>query len=145
MTDERGDRDDALPTPAPRVTPETERFWEATDDERLLFRRCDDCGEAHHYPRSRCPFCFSDRTEWFEASGEGTVYSYTVTHQNGEPYDEATPYVLAYVELAEGPRVMTNVVGVEPDEVYVGQEVMVVFDETGEGYSLPRFTPVSSP
>ena len=130
-----------LPSLTPRVTPETERFWEATKDEKLLVRRCEDCGDAHHYPRSRCPFCFSANVEWTEASGDGTVYTYTVTHQNGEPYDEATPYVLAYVELDEGPRMMTNVVGVEPDDVYVGQEVTVVFDETEDGYALPRFTP----
>jgi len=133
-----------LPNPSPRTTPETERFWEATKDEQFLLRQCDDCGEHHHYPRSRCPFCFSANIEWAEASGDGTVYSYTVTHQNEGPYDEATPYVLAYVELDEGPRVMTNVVGVEPEDVYVGQEVTVVFDETGEGYSLPRFAPKSS-
>lgn len=130
-----------LPSPSPRVTPETERFWEATKDEKLLVRRCDDCGEYHHYPRSRCPFCFSANVEWTEAYGDGEVYTYTVTHQNSEPYDEATPYVLAYVELAEGPRMMTNVVGVEPDDVYVGQDVSVVFDETKDGYALPRFTP----
>ena len=133
--------EDSLPTPAPRVTPETERFWEATEDEKLLLRRCADCGEAHHYPRSHCPFCFSEEVEWQEASGDGEVYTYTVTHQNSVPYDEATPYVLAYVELEEGPRMMTNVVGVEHEDVYVGQEVTVVFDETEEGYSLPRFTP----
>jgi len=141
MSDEK----DTLPTPKPRITHETERFWEATKDEKLLVRRCDDCGDGHHYPRSRCPFCFSANVEWTEASGDGTVYTYTVTHQNGEPYDEATPYVLAYVELAEGPRVMTNVGGVEPEDVRVGQEVTVVFHETDEGYALPRFTPVSSP
>jgi len=141
MSDEQG-----MPTPTPRVTDETERFWEATKDGNLLVRRCNDCGDAHHYPRGRCPFCFSENLEWTEASGDGTVYTYTVTHQNGEPYDEATPYVLAYVELEEGPRVMTNVVGAEPDDVFVGQDVTVVFHETDEGeYALPRFTPVSSP
>jgi len=135
--------DDELPTPKPRVTPETERFWEATAEGRLLLKRCADCGECHHYPRSRCPFCSSDDTEWTEASGDGTVYTYTVTHQNGEPYDEATPYVLAYVELEEGPRMMTNILGVEPDDVSVGQDVTAVFDETDgdEDISLPRFAP----
>ncbi len=135
--------EDALPTPAPRTTPETERFWEATADGKLLLKKCADCGEYHHYPRSHCPFCFSDETEWTEASGDGTVYTYTVTHQNAAPYDEATPYVLAYVELDDGPRVMTNVVGVEPEDVSVGQEVTVVFDETDDGeYALPRFAPM---
>ena len=144
MSDRR-ERQGELPTPAPRVTPETERFWEATDDEKLLLRCCEDCDEYHHYPRCHCPFCHSEKVEWQEALGDGEVYTYTATHQNGAPYDEATPYVLAYVELYEGPRVMTNIVGVEPDDVFVGQEVSVVFDETEEGYSLPRFTPVSSP
>jgi uncharacterized OB-fold protein len=142
MSDRKEERSE-LPTPEPRITPETEHFWEATEDEKLLLRCCEDCGEYHHYPRSRCPFCFSDGVEWHEASGDGEVYTYTVTHQNASPYDEATPYVLAYVELEEGPRVMTNVVGVEPDEVHVGQKVTVVFNETDgdENISLPRFVP----
>lgn len=132
---------DDLPAPAPPVNPETEPFWEATAEGRLLLKRCSDCGKAFHYPRARCPACDSPDTEWFEASGRGSVYSYTVTRQTGGEYADATPYVLAYVELDEGPRIMTNVVDCDVDEVSIGQDVRVVFHDTGEGNALPRFTP----
>lgn len=130
-----------LPAPDPDVTPETEAFWEAAAEGRLLIRECADCGTAYFYPRTPCPECFSMDTEWVEASGEGTVYTYTITRQHHGAFGEHTPYVYAYVELDEGPRVMTDVVGTDPDDVSVGQAVEVVFDGTGGGYALPRFTP----
>lgn len=131
-----------LPTPTPSVTPETEAFWEATEDDELLLRRCTDCGNAYYPPRTICPDCHSGETEWIEADGRGTVYSYTVVRQGLGPYGDAAPYVLAYVELAEGPRLLTNVIGAAVDDVEVGQEVEVTFDATEDGPRLPRFTPV---
>lgn len=133
---------DDLPAPAPSVSPETERFWEATADDTLLVRRCTDCGAVHHPPRAICPDCHSEDTEWAEASGRGTVYTYSVVRQNWGPFGEATPYVFAYVELAEGPRLLTNVVDADIDTLEIGQAVKAVFDATGEGPKLPRFTPV---
>lgn len=130
-----------LPAPAPPVNPETERFWDATAEGTLLLKRCDAREEPFYYPRARCPSCGASDTEWIEASGRGTVYSFTVTRQTGGDYAEATPFVLAYVELDEGPRMMTNLVDCDVDAVTVGQEVNVVFDGTGEGNALPRFTP----
>jgi len=147
-SDDRGDgsdgddRDSDLPAPAPDRSPETAAFWEATADDRLLVRGCADCGAAFHPPRAICPECHSDETEWIEAGGRGTVYTYSVMRQNHGPFGEAVPYVLAYVELAEGPRLLTNVVGVDGDDVEIGQEVEVVFDETDGDAKLPRFTPV---
>ena len=82
-------------------------------------------------------------TEWFEASGRGTVYSYTVNHRTEGAYKDAAPLVLAYVELEEGPRVMTNIVGAGQSEPAVGLPVQVVFHDTGEGTALPRFAPVA--
>lgn len=131
-----------LPAPEPPVNPETEAFWEATTEERLLLGRCADCGHTFYYPRSRCPDCLSVATALVEASGRGTVYSYSAVRQSEGAYVDAVPYVLAYVELEEGPRVMTNVVGTPVDDVEVGQPVEVTFDETGGAYKLPRFTPV---
>jgi len=78
---------------------------------------------------------------WFEASGRGTVYSYTVTRKGQGMYREAGPFVIAFVELDEGPRVMTNIVGCDPDTVRIGQPVVATFDDTGQGHSLLRFTP----
>jgi uncharacterized OB-fold protein len=82
---------------APMVQPETAAYWQAADEGRLLVKRCSACGEFHHYPRDLCPFCLSDATEWVEATGTGTVYSFSTMGQ-GE-----AAYTLAYVTLAEGP------------------------------------------
>jgi uncharacterized protein len=134
-----------LPTPAPRRTTETEEFWAATAEHKLLLRRCDDCGNPIWYPRTFCPDCGSFDTSWSEASGRGTVYAFTVVHRsNLEGYRQASPYVVAYVELEEGPRIMTNIVGCEPDAVRVGLPVRVVFHDTGEGSALFRFEPAGS-
>lgn len=128
------------PDPVPPTTPETAAFWDAAEDGRLLLMACADCGRAYHYPRGRCPECASPNTDWTEASGSGTVYSYTVTRQTSGEYADATPYVLAYVELQEGPRILTNVVDCDVDQVHIGSPVTVVFDDTGGGPALPRFT-----
>jgi uncharacterized OB-fold protein len=131
-----------LPAPAPYVSPDNKEFWAATAEGRLLLRRCDDCAEYIWYPRPFCPGCGSLKTSWVQASGEGTVYTFTIVHRSNVPgYRDAAPYVVAYVELAEGPRIMTNVTGCEPSDVTVGMPVRVTFDDTGEGSALFRFQP----
>jgi hypothetical protein len=132
----------SLPNPAPYQSPDNKEFWAATTAGRLLLRRCDDCQGFIWYPRPFCPACGSLRTSWADASGRGTVYTFTVVHRSLIPgYREAVPYVVAYVELEEGPRVMTNIVGVDPAEVSIGMPVSVVFSDTGEGSALYRFQP----
>lgn len=128
-----------LPAPEPPVTPETERFWDATLEGELLVRECGECSRVYHYPRKHCPDCASPNTEWIVSSGRGTVYSFTVSHQGGGEYVDSTPFVLAYVELEEGPRIMTNIVNCEPDSVSIGHSVSVVFHDTGGEAALPRF------
>jgi len=130
-----------LPAPAPPVNPETQEFWAATAAGRLLLKRCLDCGSVIWYPRAICPDCSSLRTEWFAASGRGRVYSYTVNHRGEGAYQGSAPFVLAYVELDEGPRVMTNVVEADAADLAVGLPVDVVFHDTGDGSALPRFRP----
>jgi hypothetical protein len=130
-----------LPVPAPPVTLETKPFWDATAEGRLVLPRCDDCATVIWYPRAICPACGSLAVTWFDASGGGTVYSFTVVRKGQGPWREAAPYVVAYVELDEGPRVMTNIVGCEPDTVEVGMRVSVVFHPTDAGPALPRFQP----
>lgn len=132
--------DRQLPARAPQVSPETQAFWDATARGALLLKRCDACATVIWYPRELCPACGHTATTWFEASGRGTVYSFTVTRRGG-PFNAEGPYVLAYVELEEGPRVLTNVVGCDPDEVAIGLAVTVTFDDTGEGSALYRFRP----
>lgn len=129
-----------LPAPAPQVNPETEPFWSAAAQGRLLLKRCPACSAVVWYPRSMCPECGGGGTDWFEASGRGTVYSSTVNHK-GEGGYRGGPYVLAYVELEEGPRVLTNVVGIDPGEVTIGMPVRAVFAPTDQGTALVRFEP----
>jgi uncharacterized OB-fold protein len=120
---------------APTVYPETQKYWEAAAEGRLLVKRCQDCGEHHHYPRSSCPFCFSERTEWREASGGGTIYSYSVMRR------AAVPYAIAYVTLAEGPTMMTNIVDCDFDRLRVGQAVKLTVRDSEGGPPLPVFAP----
>jgi uncharacterized OB-fold protein len=121
---------------------QTRGYWEGCGRGELVLQRCRDCGTVQHRPRGLCASCLSGAIEHFVASGRGTVYSYTVTHQNGVPaFRDACPYVLAYVDLEEGPRLMTNVVGCEPDEVSIGMAVRADFVGTEDGLGVPRFVP----
>jgi len=131
-----------LPAPAPPVNPETKPFWDATLQARLLVKQCQDCQSLIWYPRAICPECSSLRTSWLRVSGRGRIYSYTVNHRGQGPYQGCGPYVLAYVELDEGPRMMTNIVETDDRELAVGMPVEVVFHDTGEGSALPRFRPL---
>ena len=133
----------SLPAPAPAVNPETKDFWAATADGRLLLKRCLDCGSVIWYPRAICPQCSSLHTEWFEASGRGRVYSYTINYRGEGAYQDCAPFVLAYVELDEGPRMMTNIVEADDADLAVGLPVEVVFHDTGEGSALPRCRPAA--
>ena len=131
----------ALPTPEPVPSLETDPFWEAAADGRLVLPRCDACDSVIWYPRRFCPVCHPSGVSWFEASGRGTVYSFTVVRKGRGPWGEVAPYVIAYVELDEGPRILTNLVEVDPESVVVGMAVSVVFDPTPEGRAIPRFAP----
>ncbi|MBP7336541.1 Zn-ribbon domain-containing OB-fold protein [Niveispirillum sp.] len=119
---------------APARNPETAPFWDAARDGRLLIKRCNACGEAFFYPRALCPFCLS-ATSWLEASGEGTIYSYTaVPTRDGA-------YIVALVTLAEGPTMMTNILAPDPQAVAIGQAVRVRFIPTTGDDALPVFVP----
>ena len=126
------------PLPEPMITPENQAFFEATKDGRFLLRRCDDCGKAHYYPRSICPLCGSDKTQWFEANGEGEIYTYSVLRK-GAPI----PYCLAYVNLPEGVSVLTNIVDCDLDAVRIGQRVKVCFKPAEKGTMMPAFAPIT--
>lgn len=121
--------------PAPAVNPENKPFWDAAAQGRLYYKRCNDCGEPHFYPRAICPFCFSDRTEWATSSGAGTIYSYSVLRK-GPP----VPYTLAYVTLDEGVTMLTNLVDCDFDALAIGQRVKVVFKPAEDGSAVPMFT-----
>ncbi len=129
-----------LPVAAPRPTPDDAPFWEALGQSRLVLPRCRRCGTHIWYPRGFCPSCYSPEVDWVEASGRGTVYSYTVSTRGVGPWAERAPYVIAYVELEEGPRILSNLVGVDPGEVRIGQSVRAVVEFDGEAPAL-RFSP----
>ena len=135
-----------LPTPAPYVYPEIKSFWDATAEARLMLPRCNDCNSVIWYPRPFCPDCGSLNVSWFQASGRGTVYSFSINRRrqaNHPAYRGADLYVLAYVQLEEGPRIMTNIVDCDPESVRIDQPVEAVFHDTGEGNALIRFKPAS--
>jgi uncharacterized OB-fold protein len=135
-----------LPAPAPFVLPEVKTFWDATAEGKLLLPKCAECGTVIWFPRPFCPNCASTSVEWIQASGRGTVYSFTVNRRgvaDMSAYRNAGEYVLAYVELEEGPRMMTNIVDCDPNSVRIGQKVELVFHDTGEGTALARFRPTA--
>lgn len=131
-----------LPAPEPPVNPETAAFWSATGEGRLLIKRCGDCDQPHWYPRQICPFCHSNETRWEQACGYGAIYTYSVCRRGRDSWKDAAPYVLAYVELDEGPRVMTNIVDCDLEEIAIGDRVEVVFHAADGGYAIPRFRPL---
>lgn len=133
-----------LPARPPEVTPETAPFWEATAEGRLVLPRCDECGLVVWYPRSICPDCGSGSLTWTELSGRGTVYSRTIQRRAHGRWAEHAPYVIAYVELEEGPRVLADVDADDPESVRIGDPVEAVFDPTGDDPGAPallRFRP----
>jgi uncharacterized OB-fold protein len=130
---------DGLPAQPPSVTLETQPFWDATREGRLVLPRCTACEFVIWYPRRFCPACGSRDVSWFDAAGTGTVYTYTIVTRGAGPFRDAGPYVVAFVELDEGPRLMTNIVDGPPESVFVGQRVEVIFTATEDGTALPRF------
>ncbi|MDL2080581.1 OB-fold domain-containing protein [Streptomyces sp. GXMU-J15] len=142
-----------MPGPSGRTGPPAARFdlpepdflsrpyWDAAAQGRLLVRRCGSCHRAHHYPREFCPYCWSEDVSWETASGRATLYTWSVVHRNDlPPFGERTPYVAAVVDLAEGPRMMTEIVegtGAEGDApLRAGMELEAAFRD-----GVPVFRP----
>ena len=121
--------------PAPQPNPETKAFWDGAAQGKLLLKKCQACGQVHYYPRAICPFCGSDRTEWQQASGRGSIYSWSVMRRAD------VPYAIAYVTLEEGVTMLTNIVDCDLDGIRIGQRVRVVFKPTEGGPPVPAFTP----
>jgi uncharacterized protein len=126
---------------AKALTVESRPFWEGLTAGQLRLQRCARCAGVVWYPRGLCPLCGSVDLVWFTASGQGSIYSFTVVRRAPEPFGSAVPYVVAYVELDEGPRVLTNIVHCDPGLVRIGQPVQGVFDTDEAGLALLRFRP----
>ena len=129
--------------PLPVMQPWTEEFWKATKQHKLLVQECGDCKEKIFYPRKYCPECWSSNLGWSEASGKAKVFSHTVTMDMVEPkFMEDLPYVLAMVDLEEGVRMMTRIVDCDPEDVHIGMDVEVTFQDITDEFALPMFRPV---
>jgi uncharacterized OB-fold protein len=126
----------------PRPTPETEFWWENCRNRRLLIQHCSDCGAHQFYPRVVCSACHGGNLEWTEAGGQAVVETFTICRVPvTEAYSERLPYVVAIVRLAEGPTMMTNIIGCDPDAVTIGMPVEVDFEDWGDQFTLPQFRP----
>ena len=125
--------------PPPAFDADTKPFWEAAREKRLLIKHCDACARPFFPPRYLCPFCWSEKTSWTESSGAGTVYSYTVMQRAPSPeFAKHVPYVIALIDLAEGPRVMANIIGDGALATAVGDRVTVCYEDRGD-WKVPQF------
>lgn len=130
----------ACAKPVPVADAVSEPFWSALRDGTLVLQRCGSCQRHQFYPRAACSHCGAMELRWEPVSGRGQVYSYTVVHRSGVPgWRDEVPYVVALVELDEGPRMQTNVVGCDPGEVSVGARVRLSPTAVTESVTLPLF------
>ena len=130
----------------PTIDAASAPYWEAARQRQLLIAECAACGRVHHYPRPFCPHCWSEDVHPVQASGSGTLYTYSTVYVNDlAPFKERLPYVAAIVELAEGPRLMTTIEGADPADLHVGMPVTAVFrpvdDADPDSPFLTVFTP----
>ena len=133
--------------PLPNPSPETQRFWDGCKRHELWLPYCRACETFYWYPRDFCPRCFSWDTEWRQGSGRGKLYTFAIQYRAWHPgWANEAPYINAMVDLDEGPRLYTNIVGVDPDpkKIRCDMPVEVVFDDVTDDISLPKFRPVQS-
>lgn len=127
----------------PQPDAETAPFWAGTKEGKLLIKHCAACERTHFYPRPFCPHCWSADVEWMEASGRATLYTWSIVRRNDlPPFPERVPYVAAVVDLAEGPRMMTNVVECEFDDLAMGMELQAVYTPISDDVTIVQFRPV---
>src|SRR5437867_4466804 len=128
----------------PVVDSESEPYWAGAREGKLMIMRCRACGGNYFYPRRYCPACWSDDTEWLQASGKGTVYTYSIIHQNpAPPFRDMVPYAVVIADLDENVRFTANWArDVDLSKLTVGTRVGVEFEAINERISLPRFRPI---
>ena len=126
--------------PLPRINEDTRPFWEGCKAHELRFQKCQDCGLVRWPPSVVCPHCLSGDTVWINASGRGTVYTFAVFRRAfHEAFQANIPYVTASIQLEEGPRILSNVVGCPPAQVACDMPVEVTWEDITEVFSLPKF------
>ena len=130
--------------PLPQADPVTAPFWESVKAHAMKIQRCNDTGKYFFYPRGMSPFTLSDNISWEPVSGKGTVHAFSIVYNNRAPgFVDELPYVVAMIELEEGPRMMSNLIDVEPDpeHVKIGMPVEVVYEDVTDEVTLPKFRP----
>jgi uncharacterized protein len=124
------------------LIPEAAAYWDGLETGELRIQRCQRCSCTFFYARRACPVCWSEDVRWLAASGKAALYSYIINHQPAPDWDGEVPYIVAIVELAEGPRLMTNIVGVPPDPAYLDLDMpLTVQFASRDGQTLPMFAP----
>lgn len=136
---------DTYTGPIPKPTPESLPFWQAAKQHRLLIQRCQDCGHRYFYPRPLCPECLSRRVEWMETTGKGSLHTFVINHLPPRNFPVQTAYVVGIVELDEGPRMLSHIVGVEADPASLRCDMLleVTFEDITDDITLPKFRPRS--
>ena len=128
--------------PLPHIEPFTAPFWEGTKRHELVIQKCTDCSAYRFAPKEVCHKCASTEYEWSRVSGGGTVYSYTIMRRGpNATWQAEAPYVVALVDLNEGARIMSHVVGCNPEDVKVGMKVRAVFEDITDEVSIYKFEP----
>ncbi|MCZ6640788.1 MAG: OB-fold domain-containing protein [Gammaproteobacteria bacterium] len=128
----------------PKPTPETEHFWEGTKARELRLQRCDECDHVYFPPRPFCPKCSSRNVSVFRASGKGTLASYVINERPHPAFEG--PYSIALVDLEEGPRMMSNIVGCAqtPASLVLDMPLKVTFEVQNDEITLPMFAPLEA-
>lgn len=128
------------PLPKPIVNADSQAYWQAASEDRLTLRKCKDCGALHFMPRLLCPECWSEAIDQVDATGRGRVHSFSIIRRASDPtFMHLCPYVVALIDLEEGPRMMANILGDDALQVKIGDAVSVIFEDRGEGAKLPQF------
>ena len=123
---------------------DTREFWAATRNQQFKYQQCQNCGKVIFYPRAHCTGCTTGNLEWKTSAGQGTVYSFSVVRQSYHPFfRNMVPYVVAWIDMDEGPRILSNVIGLKDPatDVSIGQKVQVDWEEH-ESLSIPLFKPI---
>jgi uncharacterized protein len=131
--------------PQPVANADSQPYWNAAREDRLVIRQCKSCGEKHFMPRHLCPYCWSEDLAWIDAKGTGSVHSFTVIRRASDPaFASLVPYVVALIDLEEGPRMMANILGEDALSVRIGDRVRVTFQDRGDGAKVPQFKRVAT-
>jgi len=131
---------DLVPKPKPRPAPESLPYWQAAREHRLALPKCEDCQKFWFPPSRTCPHCLSANFSFQDVSGKGKIFSFVTFHRVYRPaFANDVPYVVALIELDEGPRLLSNIMGVTHDQVKCEMRVEVVFDDYDEDISIPKF------